>query len=71
MSARNFNQYRELVAKFDSAGTCGHPIARGDVIGFSRLGRWSSPQTQCAQCWDAWKRSVASDDFDAAQMGCQ
>lgn len=69
MSTRNFRHYRDLVARFDSTGTCGHQIKKGDAIGYSKLGRWDMGQTQCAGCWEAWKRSVAADDFDARSMG--
>lgn len=69
--SKRFNQYREIAATFDSVGTCGHPIKRGDRIGYARgVGRWDRAETQCAACWSAWRATVASDDFDARQMGC-
>lgn len=70
--AKQFRDYREIKARFDSIGTCGHSIKAGDSIGYARgRGRWDQPETQCAQCWAAWRASVASDNFDAQQMGCQ
>ncbi len=45
-----FDSYREIQARFDSTGSCGHPIKRGDVIGWNKRVR----KTQCAACWARW-----------------
>ena len=39
--------FRGIAARFDSDGSCGHPIAQGDAIGYDRTTR----RTQCAACW--------------------
>jgi len=31
-----FNDYREIVARFDSIGACGHPVKKGDYAGAER-----------------------------------
>lgn len=65
--AQNYNKYRELVAKFDSQASCGHPTKKGDVIG------WASGkpkgETQCAECWRKWTAEVMSERDDMAMMG--
>ena len=33
-----FNDYREIVARFDSIGACGHPVKKGDEVGYNRRG---------------------------------
>lgn len=53
MSKPRFNDYRSIAAKFSSAGTCGHPIKAGDLIGCARRGRDSF--TQCRDCWHRWQ----------------
>ena len=60
MSAR-FNDFRELVSKFNSVGKCGHEIKKGDTIGWYKHGG-----TYCNQCWEKWKAEVRSEEFDAA-----
>ena len=45
-----FDNYRDLVAKFDSIGACGHPVKKGDEVGYNpRLKR-----VRCATCWAKW-----------------
>lgn len=65
MSKPRFNDYREITAKFDSTGSCGHPIKTGDVIGWARRHRQS--HTQCSECWSRW---VAENrEADAIEAG--
>lgn len=52
MSTARFNDYREIAAKFDSTGSCGHPIKKGDRIGYARKGGQS--HTSCPNCWSRW-----------------
>lgn len=47
--ADRFDNYREIAAKFDSTGKCGHPIKTGDRIGWHR-----KHGARCAACWSAW-----------------
>ena len=57
MNLRNqnrFDNYRELISKFNSTGACGHPIAKGDTIGWTR--RFGA---QCQACWLKWKSENA------------
>jgi hypothetical protein len=54
----SFDNYREIAARFNSVGTCGHEIKVSDRIGYNgRLKR-----TQCAGCWAKW----CGDNEDAA-----
>lgn len=60
--ARSYNQYREIAARFESKGTCGHEIHKGDVIGYSPAPRkWLDAETQCAECWRKWSADVANE----------
>ena len=45
-----FTYYREIEARFDSTGACGHAIKRGDRIGWNKRAK----RTQCAACWARW-----------------
>lgn len=45
-----FQNYISIAARFDSTGTCGHPIKRGDPIGYNRVLR----RTSCRDCWATW-----------------
>ena len=47
-----FNDHREIAARFDSVGSCGHDIKKGDTIGYARRGR--DVHTNCPACWSAW-----------------
>lgn len=58
-----FNEYRDIDARFDSPGTCGHAIRKGDRIGWARRTR----ETQCAECWAKWRAENA--DADAIERG--
>lgn len=57
-SADRFDNYREITAKFDSLGKCGHQIKRGDRIGYHR-----THGCQCADCWARW----SAENAEAAQ----
>lgn len=50
LSADRFPNYVDISARFDSVGTCGHPIEKGDRIGWNRKVK----KTMCADCWAAW-----------------
>ena len=51
-----YSEHRELVARFDSKGDCGHPIKKGDVIGYAARGGKPHRKTHtcCAGCWSRW-----------------
>jgi hypothetical protein len=57
-----FNDYREIVARFDSIGACGHPVKKGDDVGYNRRGG-----VQCAACWRHWCAENA--EADACERG--
>ena len=68
-SGPRFNDFREITAKFGSTGTCGHPIDKGDRIGFAPRKRRGAPvSTCCATCWARWVSEVAEADL-AERMG--
>lgn len=53
-NADRFENYRELSSNRDDTGKCGHPIKKGEVIGWHpRHG------AQCAGCWERWKAENA------------
>lgn len=58
-SADRFCNYRELTARFDSTGTCGHEIHKGDRIGWHP----KLKKTQCAACWQRWVAENAEADM--------
>lgn len=61
-SANRFDNYREIRAKFNSTGACGHAIKKGDVIGWNK--RYGC---QCSNCWSRW---VAENrEADAIEAG--
>jgi len=47
--ANTFDNYREIYAKFDSTSKCGHPIKKGDLIGYNR-----KHGCVCKECWTKW-----------------
>lgn len=49
-----------IQAKFDSTGTCGHPIKKGDRIGWDKYKRL----TICKECTEQHERDTAAADFD-------
>lgn len=58
-----FNQYRSIRAKFASKATCGHAVAKGDVIGWSPR----SGETSCKDCWQRWQAENA--EAEALESG--
>ncbi len=55
-----FHDYRTITARFDSQGTCGHAIQKGDQIGYARHGGKS--HTSCPDCWAKWSSENAEAD---------
>ncbi len=67
--APRFDDYREIEARFDSTGTCGHDIRKGQRIGYCRRGRPS--YVQCPACWERWKAENAeADALEGGYMSC-
>ena len=60
-----FYNYREISARFNSDGSCGHAIAKGDSIGWNSRNK----QTQCADCWHRWCAENAEADI-LERQGC-
>ncbi len=61
-----FDDYRGISARFDSRGTCGHPIKEGDEIGWTRRG--STSYTSCPSCWAAWcDENRQADNYEQYQ----
>jgi len=58
-SADGFSNYREIEARFNSTGTCGHEIHKGDRIGWHP----KLKKTQCADCWARWVDENAETDI--------
>ena len=65
MITKRFSDFMEITAKFDSTGTCGHAIAKGDRIGYARGYRRikGSAQTSCNACWTRWCCENAEADM--------
>jgi len=59
MSADRFDNYGTIEARFNSVGACGHPIHRGELIGYNRRNR----KTMCAECWHKWQAENAEADY--------
>lgn len=55
MRAR-FADFRPITAKYASIGTCGHPIAKGDLIGFAPKAK----ETCCRPCLTRWQGENAA-----------
>jgi len=49
-NADRFDNYRDIAARFDSTGSCGHSIRKGDPIGWHP----KLKKTQCKECWRKW-----------------
>jgi hypothetical protein len=63
--ADRFPYYRGILARFDSVGSCGHDIRKGDRIGWNPRVR----KTQCAACWRAWLgENAEADAIEAGNM---
>lgn len=60
--ADRFDNYREITAKFDSVGACGHQIHKGDRIGWNR-----GHGARCADCWATW--SAENREADMIEAG--
>jgi len=58
-TADRFQNYREIAARFASTGTCGHAMAKGDIIGWHPRIK----KTQCADCWRRWCAENAEADL--------
>jgi hypothetical protein len=58
-----FPYYREIAARFDSTGSCGHEIRKGERIGWNPRVK----KTQCAACWAQWTAENA--EADAIERG--
>lgn len=61
--ADQFDNYREISARFDSTGNCGHAITKGQVIGYNR-----THGCKCAACWAKWSQENADAAFDERMM---
>lgn len=55
----NYCNYRSISARFGSIGTCGHPINKGDSIGYNP----KTKHTQCTSCWDKWISENREADY--------
>ena len=62
--ADRFDNYREIDARFASTGSCGHPISKGDRIGYHP----SLKKTQCSDCWRRWTNENA--EAEMMERGC-
>ena len=56
--ADRFYDYREIEARFNSTGSCGHEIAKGDRIGWHP----GLKKTYCTACWVRWCDENAEAD---------
>ena len=63
--ALRYNDYRELTAKFDSQGKCGHSVKKGDVIGIAYTRYPKESHVQCAECWRKWTNDVRNESEGA------
>lgn len=48
-TADRFDNYREITAKYNSTGKCGHRIHAGDRIGWNKR-----HGVYCQACWEKW-----------------
>ena len=51
-----FDNYRDIDARFNSTGSCGHAIKKGQAIGYNPRNK----RTQCAECWRVWQLENAN-----------
>lgn len=65
-TADRFSNYREITARFNSTGTCGHQIKAGDRIGWNR-----NHGTRCAACWERWCGENAAAEADERMLAGQ
>lgn len=61
MSNGRFCDYREIRAKFNSTGNCGHEIKTGDMIGWHR-----AKGCKCKDCWAKW----VAENREAEALEC-
>ena len=62
-----FDNFAEIRAKFNSTGTCGHQIKKGDVIGYNPR----TKSTSCPNCWSRWvAENREADAIEAGYMPC-
>lgn len=54
-SSNRFDNYGTITARFDSIGSCGHPITKGETIGYN-------PRAKKAVCPDCWRRWQAENE---------
>ena len=63
ISPNRFSNYRDITAQREDTATCGHPIHRGDLIGWNRPAR----RTVCATCWRRWvEENREADQMEAS-----
>jgi len=65
LPADRFDNYRTITARFDSMGSCGHPIKAGDRIGYNPRVH----KALCAECWRVWQAENAEADRLEANPG--
>ena len=63
MNNDRFDNYREIQARFNSIGNCGHAIKKGEIIGYNSRNK----KCQCANCWSRWV--VENREADAIEAG--
>lgn len=61
--AREVAKYSELWAKYDSVGDCGHPIKKGEHIGFN----FYYKKTKCKACWQTEKDAIRAEQLAGFQ----
>ncbi len=65
-NSNRFGNYREMLSRFNSTGECGHPIKKGDCIGWHR-----TYGALCNLCWLKWRAENAAAEFDERQYQSQ
>ena len=63
-SQDRFDHYRSITARFNSTGKCGHPIKKGDQIGYHR-----THGCRCADCWAKWSSENREAEMQEQQSG--
>ena len=62
-----FDNYTEITAKYDSTGSCGHEIKKGERIGYNGRLR----KTQCAECWRKWAyENLSAQAYEDTGFDC-
>lgn len=57
--------FHEITARFQTTGSCGHLIMRGDAIGYDRAGM----RTRCEACWRNMKERAAKREHRGMMEG--